>query len=594
MLTYQLGISDTSLGELDEHWTLMKQGSPDVPTSEVWLSDILPRGASVGVDPKLVSVSYAEQLSKSLQPAGISLVAVEDNLIDLVWSGSQPARPRHPLRLLPESVTGVSVQGKLAQLRDKLITGGASGGFLATALDDVAWLLNLRGSDIEFNPVFFAYAYVGLDRAVLYTDNAEQAELEAHLDGAVQVRPYARVWDDMRALADELNKQAEKGKTRVMLPKTCNWALARMFEKEAREVGPSPVTLAKAVKSETELACMREMHVRDAAALCTFFAWVEDQLSEGAELDEIICGDKVDALRAEQAVCLMNVVYVGHCEGLFGTFLVNLRPFVSISVFFLSFSLLFPFSRLLQDFVGPSFDTISASGPNGAIVHYRASPATNRPVTRSHLFLCDSGGQYIGGTTDVTRTLHFGEPTAYERRCFTRVLQGHIALDSTVFPAGTTGYQLDAVTRRPLWREGKDYRHGTGHGVGAFLNVHEGPHGIGTRIVLNETALQAGMTVTNEPGYYELGAFGIRIENVVIVKHAVFSEQQKEEQSGFLCFEPLTVVPIQTKLVDQSLLTAGEVEWINAYHARCREVVAPRVKGRALEWLLKETEPIGV
>ncbi|KAF9552243.1 hypothetical protein BGW38_009494, partial [Lunasporangiospora selenospora] len=226
-----------------------------------------------------------------------------------------------------------------------------------------------------------------------------------------------------------------------------------------------------------------------------------------------------------------------------------------------------------KGYVGSSFDTISSTGPNGAIIHYKPTRPTAANIHPDQLYLCDSGGQYLDGTTDITRTLHFRTPTEHERRCFTRVLQGHIALDSVVFPKGTTGFQLDLLARRPLWSEGLDYRHGTGHGVGAFLNVHEGPHGCGTRPSFHEVALSPGMTLTNEPGYYEDGQFGIRIENVLVVREV----KTRHEFGGhpYYGFERLTWVPIQTKMVDRGLLSEQEKVWINEYHSECREKVLP-------------------
>lgn len=243
-------------------------------------------------------------------------------------------------------------------------------------------------------------------------------------------------------------------------------------------------------------------------------------------------------------------------------------------------------------FVGLSFDTISSTGPNGAIIHYKPEKPTAARINANLVYLCDSGGQYIDGTTDVTRTLHFKNPTAHEKRCFTRVLQGHISIDSAVFPDGTSGYLLDVLARRALWSDGLDFRHGTGHGVGAFLNVHEGPHGCGTRIAYNDIPLVPGMTLTNEPGYYEDGKFGIRIENVMLVRKA--ETPNNFGGRGYYGFEHVTLVPMQIKLIDRSLLTHLEIEWLNAYHAECLEKVSPFLAkdSPGLKWLQREAVSI--
>ncbi|CAI2192755.1 17425_t:CDS:2, partial [Funneliformis geosporum] len=286
---------------------------------------------------------------------------------------------------------------------------------------------------------------------------------------------------------------------------------------------------------------IRQCHLRDAAAVINYFSWLEEQFATGKELSEIDGADRLEKYRAEQ-----------------------------------------------EDFVGLSFDTISASGPNGAIIHYKPEPETCAKIDPKLLYLCDSGGQYKNGTTDVTRTIHFGTPTAQEKCAFTRVLQGHIAIDRAIFPKGTTGYLLDVFARAPLWRDGLDFRHGTGHGVGCYLNVHEGPHGIGTRIAYNDVPLQAGMTVTNEPGYYEDGKFGIRIETLVFVREV--ETPHNFDDRGFLGFEHITLVPIQTKLIDASLLNPIELKWINDYNAECLQKVSPFLKQNSpgIRWLERE------
>jgi Xaa-Pro aminopeptidase len=290
---------------------------------------------------------------------------------------------------------------------------------------------------------------------------------------------------------------------------------------------------------------MRACHIRDGAALVQYFAWLEQKLLADEKIDEVESSDRLEQFRAAQ-----------------------------------------------EHYVGLSFATISSTGPNGAIIHYKPEKETCKVIDPNAIYLCDSGGQYLDGTTDVTRTFHFGTPTAYEKRCFTRVLQGHIAIDQAVFPKGTTGYLLDPFARQYLWKDGLNFLHGTGHGVGSFLNVHEGPHGIGIRVSYNDTPLAAGMTVTDEPGYYEDGKFGIRIENVIIVKEA--DTPNNFGGRGYLGFEHVTIAPIGRNLIDVDLLSPSERKWVNDYHQECLTKLGPLIAHDELAtaWLKKETLPI--
>ncbi|KAG2236006.1 hypothetical protein INT48_004336, partial [Thamnidium elegans] len=305
------------------------------------------------------------------------------------------------------------------------------------------------------------------------------------------------------------------------------------------------ITDRKAIKTPEELSGMRACHLRDGAALIHYFAWLEQKLLSGEKLDEVDAADRLEQFRAAQ-----------------------------------------------EHFVGLSFATISSSGSNGAIIHYKPEKETCKVIDPTQIYLCDSGGQYFDGTTDVTRTFHFGTPTDYEKRCFTRVLQGHIAIDEAIFPKGTTGYLLDPFARQALWKDGLNFLHGTGHGVGSFLNVHEGPHGIGIRPHFNDTALAAGMTVTDEPGYYEDGKFGIRIENVILVKDV--DTPNNFGGRGYLGFEHITIVPIGLNLINVELLSPSEIKWINEYHQECLAKLMPLIADDplAVDWLKKETVPI--
>ncbi|GJJ72277.1 Xaa-Pro aminopeptidase [Entomortierella parvispora] len=524
--------------ELDSNWTLMKSGMPDVPTWQEFLIR-LPPGSRIGIDPLVFTATDARKLEQELSKVGSKLVPVP-NLIDMIWQG-RPSRPAKDLRLMSVNTTGKSHMDKIKALRANLEERGVTG-CVVSGLDEVAWLFNMRGSDVHCNPVFFAYAVVTQDSVSLYLqDRAVSEAVRDHLGKDVEIKPYERLYDDLRDMSKRLKETNQK----MLLGTSTNLALANALGKENVVEARSPVVDAKAIKNRTELEGIRNCHLRDAAAVIQYFAWLEDQLKKGVHLDEADGAERLAKFRAEQT-----------------------------------------------GYVGPSFDTISSTGPNGAIIHYKPEKPAAAQIRRDAVYLCDSGGQYLDGTTDITRTLHFQQPTEHEKRCFTRVLQGHIAIDTAIFPRGTTGYVLDVLSRRALWSDGLDFRHGTGHGVGAFLNVHEGPHGCGSRPAYNEVALAPGMTLTNEPGYYEDGKFGIRIENVLLVQ----KKKTRHHFGGkdYLGFEHVTFVPIQTKMIERHLLTDAEVEWVNQYHRDCLEKVAPLLdKGSlARAWLVKETMPI--
>uniref|UniRef100_A0A8C2IJV9 X-prolyl aminopeptidase (aminopeptidase P) 1, soluble n=2 Tax=Cyprinus carpio TaxID=7962 RepID=A0A8C2IJV9_CYPCA len=470
--------------QMDNNWTLMKMGLKETPSQEDWLISVLPENSKVGVDPWIIAADQWKNMSKALSNAGHSLVAVKDNLIDAIWE-DRPPRPSTKLITLGLKYTGLTWQDKVTALRGKMAERKISW-FVVTALDEIAWLFNLRGSDIEYNPVFFAYAIIGISSIKIVTVQAHRSAI-----------PY------------------------------------------------TPLCLAKAVKNPTEIQGMKMAHIKDAVALCELFAWLEKEIPKG-KVTEISVADKAEELRSQQ-----------------------------------------------KDFVGLSFPTISSVGPNGAIIHYRPLPETNRTLSLNEVYLIDSGAQYLDGTTDVTRTVHFGTPSDYEKECFTYVLKGHIAVSAAVFPNGTKGHLLDSFARASLWDSGLDYLHGTGHGVGCFLNVHEGPCGISYKTFADEP-LEAGMIVSDEPGYYEDGSFGIRLENVVLVIPA--KTKYNYRNRGSLTFEPLTLVPIQLKMINTDLLTQKERDWVNDYHRKCRETVGAELERQArkvaLDWLIRETQPI--
>ncbi|KAI6131463.1 peptidase M24, structural domain-containing protein [Pisolithus croceorrhizus] len=529
--------------QLDKNWTLMKQGLPDVPTWQEFLSKHLEEGIRIGIDPTLIVANEAESLRKSLRTRDSELVTLTQNPVDIVWGTERPQRPKNKVFVLATEYAGEQFSTKLKRIRGEMAKKNAAA-TVVTLLDEVAWLLNLRGSDIDFNPVFFAYAIVMRDFAVLFVDKSQLDDsVKTHLGQEVSIRPYEDFLSYLRSLAtDSLVKTDEP----VLLGDKTNLAVVEALGEENVIIMPSPVAALKAIKNPIEIEGFRRCHIRDGVALARYFAWLEQRLNSGEKVDEYQGAEQLAKFRSE-----------------------------------------------LDNFMGLSFTAISSVGPNAAIIHYSPDPNDCTMITKDEIYLCDSGGQYLDGTTDVTRTWHFGVPSDDEKRAFTRVLQGHIAMDAAIFPTGTTGYIVDSFARRPLWEDGLDYRHGTGHGVGHFLNVHEGPQGIGTRIAYNSTALKPGMTVSNEPGYYADGKWGIRIENVVVVREV--STPYNFGGVKYLGFEHVTVCPIQTTLVDLSLLTTNERAWLNNYHREVFLKVAPYLEGSdevALEWLRRRCAPV--
>jgi Xaa-Pro aminopeptidase len=515
---------------------LMQQGAADVPDPAPWLAGMLVSGDQVGVDPRLLTEASWRAWERALHGKGIALRAIDENLADLDWS-ARPALPCAPLRALGTEFTGRTSEEKIDWLRGELERAECDAHVIA-ALDSIAWLLNVRGADVEHNPVAIAYAIVTQRETLLFIDPAKvPAQVRTHVKH-VELRPY----DGFAAALAELARSGQ----RVWLDPdtTSHWIAAQLASgpdparKPAHEA-ESPILLAKAVKNPIELAGMRACHVRDGVALVRFMRWLDESLAAGHALDEVGCAEKLEALRAEG-----------------------------------------------EHFQGTSFTSISAYAAHGAIVHYRPERPHCARLQPAGLYLIDSGGQYLDGTTDVTRTLALGALRQEERMAFTLVLRGHIAVASARFPERTTGAQIDPLARRPLWDHGLDYGHGTGHGVGHFLCVHEGPQRISSH---GSVPLQPGMILSNEPGYYEAGEYGIRIENLVEVV---------ERGSGpggrrFLGFDDLTLCPIDTRCVDPAGLNAAERSWLNAYHARVRECLTPRLEEKAdRDWLEARTRPV--
>jgi Xaa-Pro aminopeptidase len=496
-----------------------------------WVAKHLGERGRLGYDPWLHTEHSLANWRKAAEKAGGEIVAVEHNPLDAVWTDRSPA-PAAPIAPHGEEYAGESSASKRERVAKALAEEGADSAVI-TAPDSIAWLLNIRGGDVAHTPLPLSFAVLyATGRVEWFVDPAKVGpDLAAHLGDEVTVRGADEFEGALWAL----------GNNRVLADPAGTAALVfeRLGKAGARIVrADDPCQMPKACKNEIEIEGMRASHRRDGAALTRFLAWLAAEAPKGG-LGEIAAADKLRALRFE------------------GEHITDL-----------------------------SFRTISGSGPNGAIVHYSVTPESDRTLGAGELYLVDSGGQYLDGTTDVTRTVAIGEPTAEMRDRFSRVLKGHIALASARFPDGTTGSQLDALARQALWRAGLDYDHGTGHGVGSYLGVHEGPQRISK--IGNTVALKPGMIVSNEPGYYKAGAYGIRIENLV----CVIALDIEGAEKPMLGFETLTRAPIDLALVDTALLTPEETEWLNAYHGRVRETLAPMLDEDTSAWLEGATRAV--
>ncbi|MGC1328198.1 MAG: aminopeptidase P family protein [Xanthobacteraceae bacterium] len=500
-----------------------------------WIDENLPAGAKLGYSPWLHTVDGAERLAQACEAVGGSLVPVADNPIDACWQGRPPpplgAVVSHDLRY-----AGEDAAAKLTRVRADLQKLKADA-LVVSDPQTVCWLLNIRGSDVPHTPVTLAFALVPKEgRASLYIDGRKLGDDVRHrLDELVEVRAPEKFAGDLAALG--------KAQRAVRLdPAACAEAIARLVTENGGKVmrGSDPIAPMKAVKNTTEIAGARAAQLRDGVAVARFLAWFDREAPHG-QLTEVDAVEALESFRRD--------------------------------------------TGLLKDV---SFPTIAAAGPDGAIVHYRVTRNSNRRIGSGELFLVDSGGQYEDGTTDITRTIAVGAPSAEMRRNFTLVLKGHIAIARAVFPEGTSGAQLDTLARQFLWRAGLDFDHGTGHGVGSFLSVHEGPARISK---LGSAPLKRGMILSNEPGYYRTGAYGIRIENLILVIEAAPVAGAEKPLNAF---ETLTLAPIDVRLIEPRLLTADEIAWLAAYHARVRETLAPLVDAPTRDWLIAATTLLAV
>ncbi|HEY8565574.1 MAG TPA: aminopeptidase P family protein [Beijerinckiaceae bacterium] len=498
---------------------------------EAWIEGHLGSG-TLAYDPWLHTPDGVRKLEAAAKAAGGAVAPVDINLVDVIWI-DRPPLPKAPVRPHPAAFAGEASEAKLARLQAKLEAARVDA-LVVSDPHNLAWLFNLRGGDVSHSPLPLGYALVPAEgRPTLFLDPAKMTN-----EAGAAIGQLADV-----AAPDQLGPRLDAlghAKARVRLDAgTAAVALVRRIEAGGgtADVGPDPITLMKAAKNAAEIAGARTAHRRDAVAVARFLAWLAREAPAG-RLTEIAVVEALEDFRAQTGA--------------------------------------------LKDV---SFPTICGAGPNGAIVHYRVTRATDRRVGTGELLLVDSGAQYEDGTTDITRTISVGAPTPEMRDRFTRVLKGHIAIVTAVFPKGTSGAQIDGFARRPLWEAGLDFDHGTGHGVGSYLSVHEGPQ----RIAKTGTApLEPGMLVSNEPGYYKTGAYGIRLENLVLVEPRAVEGAERE----MLGFETLTFAPFDQALIEPALLTSGEIAWLDAYHAKVREVVGPELDAEARAWLDKATRPL--
>ncbi|MES2326130.1 MAG: aminopeptidase P family protein [Pseudomonadota bacterium] len=512
------------------------QSVPETSTTQ-WLEEHAPEKARIGYDPWLHTRDWVNKAKEALASRGAELVPVDRNPIDEIWKDRPEASKAH-LVVQPDQYAGKSAAEKRTEIGDWLVKHHADAAVLS-ALDSIAWAFNIRGADVTHTPVALAYALVHADgTADLFVASEKiDAEVRQHLGNGVRLHERY----EFEGALSEL-----KGKTVVVDPERAVAAIFEALEKAGAKILPlrDPTILPKALKNPAEIAGQKAAQERDGAVISKFLHWIDQEAPNG-DVDELKASDHLEALRRENPE--------------------------------------------LRDL---SFDSISGAGPNGAIVHYRSSEKTNRKLEKGTLYLIDSGGQYVDGTTDITRTVPIGEPTAEMRDRFTRVLKGHIAIATAVFPKGTRGSQLDSFARRPLWEAGLDYAHGTGHGVGSFLAVHEGPQRIspvGSSQSGGDEPLQAGMIISNEPGYYKTGEYGIRIENLVLVVPREIEGAEKE----MLGFETLTFAPIDRRLIDVEMLEPEELVWLDCYHAHVLARIGPNLSGADLAWLQQACAPIG-
>jgi Xaa-Pro aminopeptidase len=533
--------------EVDSNWHIIMAGSVDAPKDWIeWLIDRV-KDSRIGIDARMIAHEKASLINSKLTSRSSKLIFPPQNLVDLVWK-DKPSKSKNPVFLQPIEFTGKEASTKLEELRAWIkaqppatlsysksppTAAQMHVATLITSLSCIAYLLNFRGSDIPFNPLFQAYLFVSQDRTILFVDSSKVGDDD--VSGSmksleIEQRDYNDLWTFLR--------RREWGDGKILISPQTSYAISLMLTHFRYTVAPSFVEEMKAVKTDAEIEGMRRAYVRDGASFVRFLAWLDTKLAQGYEITEYEAAWRLTEFRKKN-----------------------------------------------KYFMGLAYENISATGPNAALPHYSPSKAKARMIDRDTPYLNDSGGQYRDGTCDTTRTVHFGRPTPEQSEAFTRVLQGHIAIDSAFFPEGTSGAQLDVLARKALWKDGLNYLHGTGHGFGSFLNVHEGPQGFSSSV-----PLVPGHVITNEPGFYNTGEWGMRIESALAVKRV----KTKRHFNGdiWLGFERLTCVPIQTRMVKESMLSREERQWLKDHNQRCKDRLEPylREDKRALKWLRREAE----
>ncbi|MDR0933520.1 MAG: aminopeptidase P family protein, partial [Burkholderiaceae bacterium] len=507
-------------------------GGQTLPWAD-WLAAQLSPGAAVAVDGGMISLEMGRRLDEKFRAANLRFVS-DCDLVSGIWT-DRPPLPQSPVYEHDAAFVALSRAEKLQLLRQKLSEAGAGWHFIST-LDDIAWLLNLRGSDIAFNPLFIAHCLVGQEAVALFIDSEKvsTALQETLAADGITLYPYGNAASALEGLPSDA--------VLLLDPRRVTSGMFQAVRNGVHVVEAiNPGVLLKSRKAESEIVHIRRTMEEDGAALCECFAWLENAIRQGQRVTELTVAEKMEACRKE-------------------------RP----------------------GYVSLSFDTIAGFNENAALPHYRATEESHAVIRAPGLLLVDSGGQYPGGTTDVTRVISIGEPSAEQKRDFTLVLKGLIALSSAFFPRSIRSAMLDAIARAPLWRQGLDYGHGTGHGIGYFLNVHEGPQSLSYHAAAEAyTAMEEGMITSIEPGIYRPGRWGIRLENLVVNRQA-----ENTEFGDYLCFETLTLCPFDTRCLDPGLLTHSEVAWINRYHAEVRHRLSPLLSATARAWLEPLTHPL--
>ena len=508
-------------------YILERMGEPGVKTYTQWICDNVKTGGTVSFNGKVFTVSQLHDLEESFKEKGIKTKPEED-IFDIIWK-DRPTMPNKKIFIHEDSYAGKTVEEKLTLVKEEMKNINVNNLLLAS-LDDIAWLLNLRGGDVECNPVFLSYFLISDDKYILYVDKEKLNEKIINLlsSKSISIKDYNDIVSDLKLIKGNIT--FDPSKTNVWLKESIN--------KEVNTIEKRNITTdLKARKNSVELKNIENAHIKDGVAMVKFIKWVKENVNN-EEITEISAAEKLKELRAEG-----------------------------------------------EDFIDISFDTIAGYGPHGAIIHYKASEESSLKLQPKGLFLVDSGAQYLDGTTDITRTIALGELTEEEKEDYTLVLKGHLNLSTAIFLEGTPGCSLDVLARRALWSKGLDFKHGTGHGVGYLLNVHEGPQGI--RRELNPIALEEGMIVSNEPGVYKADKHGVRIENLIAVQ-----EKEKNDFGKFMCFKDLTLCPYELDAINISLLNEDEKSWLNDYHKKVLEKLSPYLLEAEVLWLKNATKEI--